>query len=125
LTMLHPQKEKTRNRKMIKRYDIVKTTDGQCLALETPKGKYCILWEIVDSLIEWHDLRENPDDLPIKEDYYLCWLSAGFPEAIYWGKNKVDEFYWQSNWINEELYDTKVTHWAYFKPPLTHKEQSK
>ena len=74
---------------------------------------------IADSLIEWHDLRENPEDLPDDDERLIIAKYNKLESFIAF--NDYDITYGEYICLNKKSY----THWAYLpKPPLTQKEQS-
>jgi len=78
------------------------------------------IWDdITDSLIEWHDLQENPDDLPDDNERLIIAKYNKLESFISF--NDYDITYGEYICLNRKSY----TYWAYFKPPLIHKEQSK
>jgi len=97
---------------MIKRYGIlpyIDNVDGSlCIQeLEAETGKYCIHADIKDSIIVWHDLRKNPDDLPPLQCYVFIsgrknrHVAALLPEGWHFLGN-VPTF--------------KIIEWAYIPP---------
>ena len=73
--------------------------------------------DIKDSLIEWHDLRENPEDLPTDLTSVLVIYSPG-PE-IWRGREWCEGYYYRGEWAankgprggKRRLYN--VIKWAY------------
>ena len=103
---------------MIKRYNVFGGEDGFDWDYEVDRnGSWCLYDDIKDSLIEWHDLRKNPDDLPPLQCYVFIsgrknrHVSVLLPEGWHFLGN-VPTF--------------KIIEWAYIpKPPREEEDGNK
>jgi len=117
---------------MIKRYDMV--FEGSKVLAEkyvhlvlSEDGKVCLYDDIKDSLIVWHDIRENPDDLPPEETTakvrgwsVSVWLLDNQGGYHYGYFNIDDPRQWESHCQYadyHDIIDVKIIAWAYPKPP--------
>lgn len=58
----------------------------------------------MEHAIEWHDLRENPDDLPEKSDRYLCFFGGNYGYFIMDYETEVKSFgYWCAKYDDHSL----------------------
>ena len=70
--------------------------------------------DIKDSLIVWHDLEENPDDLPERDDrYVLLYRHEGMPILrLYIG----DYLSVEKKWLGIPR-AVEIIYWTEIKPP--------
>ena len=64
--------------------------------------------------IVWHDLRKNPDDVPLIEGRYLCILDYGRthskPVVLMYADDRLGHFVWVAD--DDDIYDGCVSKWA-------------